>query len=101
MEKKLIELDPEWVIENFSISQGVFEDGKMFVQTDRIIESSVIHFLLESLKIDFEIDGDIEEEDECIFEFRIEDIKIDCPSLYAEMIRLNIKFLEEKLKSVN
>lgn len=101
MEIKLMELDPEWVLENFTISQHVRGNGKMTVQTYSLTGGVLMEFLLETLKIDFKVEGEVGDIGDCIFKFRIEDIKSDFPSLYARMIRLNIEILEGKLKSVN
>jgi len=97
----MIKLDPEWVIENFSISQHVDNYGMMTALTFGLKVGVFMQFLLETLKIDFDVDGEVGDNDNCSFKFRIEDIKIDFPTLYARMIRLNIEFLEDKLKSVN
>ena len=91
---------PEWVLDNLSDSHYVDGYGNMCICTNSISDANWMHLALDTLKIPFKINeyGDF---DDIIFsfEFKMEDIKIDCPSLYERMVKLNITNLEHKLKN--
>lgn len=97
--KKLIEVIPEWVLDNLSDSMYADGYGNMCICTNSISDSNWIHLALSTLKIHYKINNDCDFDDMLFsFEFRIGAIKIDCPSLYDRMIKLNTKSLEDKHK---
>ena len=81
MEKKLIVMTPEWVLENLSDTMIVEE--KMFITAVTEMEAELIRLALNTLKIDFEeLEGDSTDYYNYGFEFLLKDIIADCPSLF-------------------
>lgn len=89
---KIVELIPEWILCNFS--QASYADGYGHVSLDVYDNRDIkwIELALNVLNIPFEeneyVDGDMTFID---FEFCIEDLKDDCPTLYKEMKDMDAK----------
>lgn len=96
--KKLIEVIPEWVLDNLSDSMYADGYGNMSVYTSSVSDYNWMRLALNTLKITYE-ESDNGGYNNMLhgFEFRIEAIKNECPSLYERMIKLNINNLEFKL----
>lgn len=99
--KKLIELTPEWVLENLPDSMYADGYGTMSVYTENPDNASWISLALNTLKIPFS-ESEFDESDDwddlmISYKFKIEDIKADCPSLYEFMKNLDRDNLQFKL----
>ena len=93
MNKEII-LEPQWILDNLSLSRYADGEGNLFFYTD---ENNVHWILLAilTLGIDFKrdefvVDG-INNEVVISFEISLESIKTDCPFLYDEMKDYNKK----------
>jgi len=96
--KKLIEVIPEWVLDNLSDSMYADGYGNMSVYTSSVSDYNWMCLALNTLKITFEESDNDDYDDRLLsLRFRIEEIKNECPSLYERMIKLNINNLEFKL----
>ena len=95
--KKLIELTPEWVLENLSVEMSFDGYGLAYVSTD-LDHYKWIMLALKTLKIPF-IKSQFRGSTEAMFcfEFKIKDIQIDCPSLYESMMSMSISTLQSDL----
>lgn len=89
---KHIELNPEWVLSELSISLYADGCGKISVETDTINDAKWIKLALETLLIPYDekeySDGDT------IFidiEFHMEDLRSDCPNLYKRLKEMDTK----------
>lgn len=94
--KKLIELTPQWVIQN--LSDAMYADGKGVMSVfAKCADNAWISLALNTLKIPFE-ECEYEDGDDLTicYEFKIEDIKADCPSLHEFMKNLDKHNLEFK-----
>jgi hypothetical protein len=89
---KPIEFNPEWVITELSDSLYADGSGKMSVDTYTPTEAKWIKLALNTLHIDFREteygEGDMTFVD---IEFRIDDLKINCPALYKKMMEMDAK----------
>lgn len=96
--KKLIELTPEWILENLPHTKYADGSGLMSVYTNNPDNANWISLALNTLKIPFEESeyGDWDDMTMC-YEFKIEDVKDDCPSLYINMKNLDRDNLQSKL----
>lgn len=93
--KKLVEITPEWILGSLSESTGADGYGNMCICANSLSDGNWILMALNTLKIQFEVNKNAEFEDILFsFEFKIEAIKFDCPTLYDAMKKLNIKNLE-------
>lgn len=92
---KKIEIRPEWILEQ--CPHTVHPDGKgnIMICTDSLSLSIWIDLALDTLDIEYEsstIGYDPDPEKQCFevrWEFRIEDIKEECPAIYDEWMQLN------------
>jgi len=102
--KKLIEITPEWVIQN--LSDAMYADGGGIMSVfAKCADDAWISLALSTLKIPFEECeyGDLDDLTIC-YEFKIEDIKYDCPSLYDFMKNLdkhNLGFKQNRAIGLN
>jgi hypothetical protein len=89
---KLIELTPEWVLTELPISHCADGTGKMIIETQIETDAKWITLALDTICIDYEY---FDEGRGKIFfyhfEFRLEDIKENCPALYKNMKELDDK----------
>lgn len=89
---KTIELNPEWVLTELSDSLYADGSGNMSVGISTHNDAKWIKLALHTLHIDFQEteygEGAMTFVD---IEFRIDDIKINCPALYKKMVELDAK----------
>lgn len=85
--KKIIELTPEWVLEKLPHTHQSDGKGKNSVYTGNATDAAWIELALDSLNIAYETFDYVDDNNEILFgfEFRIEDIKNDCPTLQRRM----------------
>lgn len=89
---KLIELNPEWVLTELSDSLYADGQGNMSVDTYTHYDAKWIKLALNTLCINFHETEYGEGEMSFIdYEFRIDDIKINCPALYKMMKEMDAK----------
>jgi hypothetical protein len=89
---KTIELNPEWILTE--LSQSLYADGNGIVSmdTDNSTDASWIMLALNTLCIPYEVEYYDDIDSSYIdFNFRIEDIKINCPTLYKKMKEMDTK----------
>ncbi len=86
--KKIIELTPEWILNKLPITHYDDGKGKITICADTVSDSRWIDLALETLGVKYETwtvgyDPDPEKQFfEVQWEFKIEDIKSECPSLW-------------------
>ena len=89
---KLIELNPEWVLTELSGSLYADGSGNMSVGISTHNDAMWIKLALNTLSINFQEteygEGAMTFVD---IEFRIDDIKINCPALYKKMMEMDTK----------
>ncbi len=88
--KKIMELTPEWVLEKLPHTMYADGKGNVTISSDNVSDSHWIDLALDTIGIKYEsvtvgYDPDPEKQYfEVQWEFKIEDIKVDCPALYEE-----------------
>jgi hypothetical protein len=88
--EKLIELTPEWILEKLTVTHYADGRGNVTITADTVSDSRWIDLALDTLGVKYETntvgyDPDPKKQYfEVQWEFKIEDIKIDCPNLYAK-----------------
>ena len=83
---KLIELTPEWVLNELPISCYADGTGNVSLETDNITNAKWIMLALNTLCIPYEENGYAEVGTIIYgFNFKITDIKQECPSFYGIM----------------
>lgn len=89
--KKLIEMTPEWVLDKLPHSHYADGDGILSVYTDDITDANLIELALSTLKISFEQSDYFDDDNDITFgfEFKIDDIQIDCPNLSKSIKELD------------
>ncbi len=89
---KPIELTPEWVLSELPQSLYANGNGVVSVDTDRKSDASWIKLELTALLIPYEEnefgEGDLTFID---IEFRLEDLRSECPALYKRMKEMDAK----------
>lgn len=88
---KKIEITSEWILDNIPHSHYADGNGNITICAD-IFHSHWINLALDTINAKYKIYDD--EDDsilEMIWEFRIEDIKDDCPNLYSKLRKLSLK----------
>lgn len=98
----MIELTPEWVLNELPDSLYANGKGKGEVFTEDIVSSRWIKLALNTLDIPFIEEEYYDDKDvwTSAFEFQIEDIKEECPSFYKRMKEMdlwNSKFLYNQI----
>ena len=93
--KKSIELTPEWVLEKIPHTHYADGDGNISVYTESVTDANWIELALDSLYIEYKTD---DYSDDCggtvfSFEFRIEDIKDECPVFYTRMKKMSLYYI--------
>ena len=82
MEKEIIEVTPEWILRTISYLSSVKVNAFVTAFYDEELE--LICMALDTLKISYVVrEGDDADDYTYGIEFRLEDIKTDCPSLYS------------------
>jgi len=85
---KKIELTPEWILDKLTVTHYADGTGKVLITTDTDSDSCWIELALDSLGVKYETCTLCYDPDhskrffESQWEFKIEDIKADCPILY-------------------
>jgi len=85
-----IEITPEWVLEKLTITMHADGKGNVTISSDSVTDSHWIDLALATLKVKYETvtvgyDPDPKKQYiEVQWEFRIDDIKDDCPTLYSK-----------------
>jgi hypothetical protein len=101
--RKIIELTPEWVLEKIPHSHYSDGNGNSSVYTGNATDANWIELALESLNIEYETYDCADGNNEILFgfDFRIGDIKSECPSLHIRMKELdaNNKIYKQLLKN--
>ena len=86
--KKIIELNPEWILDKLTVTHHADGRGSITITADSVSDSHWIDLALDTLGVKYETctvgyDPDPEKQYfEVQWEFKIEDIKVDCPILY-------------------
>ncbi len=95
MEK--IEISPEWILDKLTVTHHADGEGNITISADSVSDSHWIDLALDTLKIKYKTvtvgyDPDTEKQYfEVQWEFKIENIKTECPNLYAKW-----KIMDEK-----
>jgi hypothetical protein len=97
--KKLIEMTPEWVLENLSEMKYADGYGTMSIYLPCLKDFNLLICALKSLQISYKAFETYLFLDDLMYliEFQIEDIKIGCPSVYEKMQTMNKNNLGLKL----
>jgi len=88
--KKIIELTPEWILDKLTVTNHADGRGNVTITADSVSDSHWIDLALATLGVKYETntigyDPDPEKQYfEVQWEFKIEDIKADCPALYSD-----------------
>jgi hypothetical protein len=89
---KPLELTPEWVLTE--LPQALYADGCGNISVDTSAQSDAkwIKLALNTLHINFQ-EHEFGENDNTFtdIEFRIADIKVECPDLYKRMVEMDTK----------
>ncbi|MGD0340502.1 MAG: hypothetical protein ABSA76_02165 [Bacteroidales bacterium] len=89
---KLIELNPEWVLSELPDSLYADGNGNISIDTCTRNDASWIKLTLNTLCINFrETEFGVGEKTFVDIEFRIDDLKINCPALYKRMKEMDAK----------
>lgn len=89
---KLIEITPEWVLTEIPQTHYADGNGNVSVDTDNLTDVKWITLALQTLCIPYE-EKEYGDDDNVFFdfEFRIEDIKNNCPAFYKNMKEMDAK----------
>jgi hypothetical protein len=89
---KLIELNPEWVLSELSHSLYADGYGNISIDSHTRNDANWIKLALNTLSIKFQ-ETEFGEGDQTFIdiEFRIDDLKINCPTLYKKMKDMDAK----------
>ncbi len=88
---KFIEITPEWVLTEIPQSHYAC-DGNISVDTDNVTDVKWIKLALDTLSIPYEEKSYGDDNNMFFdFEFRIVDIKNNCPALYKSMKEMDAK----------
>lgn len=99
---KQLRLTPVWVLEKIPLTRNADGNGNASVYTDDATDANFIQLALDSLHINYETydyhDDDNDDDNDFLFgfDFRIEDIKEECPSFYQSMKELDNNNLIKK-----
>lgn len=101
--KRIIELTPEWVLEKLPHSHYSDGKGNNSVYTGNATDAALIELALDSLNIAYKANDYVDGNNEILFgfEFRIEEIKSECPSLHKRMKKMDVnnKIFKQLLKN--
>ena len=86
-----IEIDPDWVLEKLPHTHYADGDGNVSVYTADATDANFIELAFETLCISFESYDYVDDNGAFAFgfDFRLEDIEVDCPSLHLRMKEMN------------
>ena len=90
---KIIEITSEWVLEKLPHTHHNDGAGKISVYTACATDAHLIELALKTLKINYESYDYLNDQSDFVFgfDFRIEDLKSECPSLFKRMRKLDKK----------
>jgi len=90
-----LKLTPEWVLEKIPHTRYTDGDGNISVYTNNATNANLIELALDSLQINYHSFDGIDDNGELGFgfDFRIEDIKDDCPTFYQKVKEIDNKNL--------
>lgn len=88
---KKVELTPEWVLGKLPQTSSLDGEGNISVYTACSTDANWIELALDSLDITYEAYDYVDEYDDFVFgfDFRIEDIKDECPNFCKDMKALD------------
>ena len=89
--KSIIEISPEWILNEIPMLHLVDGNGKVTVHTVIAFDGCWIKLALNTLKIEFkQLDWKkCEDSFFARFEFRIADIREECPTLYEKLNKMD------------
>ena len=87
---KTIKITPEWVLENLSHTLDADGAGSISLYTGNASDATWIELALNSINISFEVYDYLNDHNDLVFgfDFRIEDIKRECPNIYKRLREL-------------
>lgn len=96
--RKRIELTPEWVLCKLSHTQHADGEGNISVYTGNASDANWIELALKSLSIEYEVYDYLGDDGLFYFsfDFKIEDIQVDCPNLYRSLKELQNSNMRHK-----
>jgi len=99
---KKIKLTPEWVLNKLPHTHYADGNGNISVYTGDATDANFIELALDTLQIHYEIYDYVDDNKDFVFgiDFRIEDIEVECPSLYQRMQNLDNNNLINKSKNL-
>jgi hypothetical protein len=82
-----LQLTPEWVLEKLPHTHFADGSGKISIYTGDTSDANFIELALDSLHISYETYDYLNDNKDFVFgfDFRIEDIEVECPSFYQSM----------------
>ncbi len=88
---KKIEIDPNWVLEKLPHTHYVNGEGLISVYTSDATDAHFIELALLTLRISYETYDYVDDNGAFAFgfDFWLEDIEVDCPSLFFRMNEMN------------
>lgn len=88
---KTLKLSPEWVLNKLSHTHYADGNGNVSVYTGDATDANFIELALNSLQVSFEAYDYLDENKALVFgfDFRLEDIRNECPTFYNEMKKIN------------
>ena len=101
--KKTIKIRPEWVLEKMPHTSFADGEGNISIYTACATDACWIELALETLGIIYDNYDVLDDYDDLSFgfDFRIEDIQDECPSLYKRMKEIDLKNMIRKNFSKN
>lgn len=97
---KKIEITPEWILDKLTVTHYADGLGKITITADTVSDSRWIDLALDTINVKYEsdileYDPDPEDPDddfyfEISWQFRIEEVKDDCPNLYVKWMVMNL-----------
>jgi len=85
---KKIEINPEWILEEFPITHYADGNGKVIIETDEIIDARWIDLALAVLHIPYSCSEYYDEEQNTfswLYTLSLNDLKDDCPTFFKKM----------------
>lgn len=82
-----LNLTPEWVFENLPHTRYADGDGNVSLYTDDATDANFIELALDTLDILYEAYDYLNDDNDIVFgfDFKINDVKEECPSFYHSM----------------
>lgn len=88
---KTMNISPEWVLEKLPHTHSADGYGNVSVYTGDATDANFIELALNSLQVSFEAYDYLDENKTFVFgfDFKLEDIRIECPTFYTDMKEIN------------